>query len=111
MASCGGVKYEDFTNIKKNGRINSLGNDASLNMQVNMKAGSWINVRGINYGEPGATKFTIRAKGTATIELRNGSSTRTKVTTFDFSSTEMEEQTFDVPANKLKGVKMPPTST
>ena len=105
MASCGGVDYEDFTNIKKNTTISALGNDASLNMQVKMKTGSWINVRGINYGEPGATKFTIRAKGTATIELRNGSSTRTKVTTFDFSSTEMEEQTFDVPANKLKGVK------
>ena len=105
MASCGGVDYEDFTNIKKNGRISTLGNDASENMQVKMRAGSWINVRGIDYGETDATKFTIRAKGTATIELRNGSSSRTKVTTFDFSSTEMEEQTFDIPANKLKGVK------
>jgi len=105
MASCGGVEYEDFTNIKKNGRISSLGNDASRNLQVNMRPGSWINVRNIDYGETGATKFTIRAKGTATIELRNGSSSRTKVTTFDFSSTEMEEQTIELPVGKQKGVK------
>ena len=105
MASCGGVEYEDFTNIQKNGRISTLGNDASENMQVKMKAGSWINVRGINYGETGAEKFTLRAKGTATIELRNGTSSRTKVATIEFSSTDMEEQTFEVPADKLKGVR------
>ena len=105
MASCGGVEYEDFTNIQKNGRISTLGNDASQNMQVKMKEGSWINVRSIDYGEIGAEKFTLRAKGTGTIEIRNGSSSRTSVTTIEFSSTEMEEQTFDLPAGKLKGVK------
>ncbi len=105
MASCGGVDYEDFSSIKKNTEINSLGNDASENMQVKMKTGSWINVRGINYGESGATKFTLRAKGSATIELRNGSSNRTKVATIEFSSTEMEEQTFDVPVDRLIGEK------
>lgn len=105
MASCGGVDYEDFTNIKKNTTISALGNDASGNMQVKMRAGSWINVRGLDYGEAGATKFTIRAKGTATIELRNNTSSRTKVATIEFSSTEMEEQTFDVPAAKLTGEK------
>lgn len=105
MASCGGVEYEDFTNIQQNEDVSSLGNDASQNMQVKMKPGSWINVRNIDYGETGATKFTIRAKGTATIELRNGSSSRTKVTTFDFSSSEMEEQTIELPVGKQKGVK------
>ena len=105
MASCGGVDYEDFTNIKKNTTISALGNDASENMQVKMRAGSWINVRGLDYGEAGASKFTILAKGTATIELRNGSSSRTTVATIEFSSTEMEEQTFDVPADKLTGEK------
>ena len=105
MASCGGVEYEDFTNIQKNGRISTLGNDASQNMQVRMKEGSWINLRGIDYGESGAETFTLRAKGTGTIEIRNGSASRTKVTTIEFSSTEMEEQTFEVPADRLKGVK------
>ena len=105
MASCRGVGYEDYTNIKKNTRINTLGNDASINMQVQLKAGSWINVRGINYGTTGASKFTLRAKGMGKMELRNGSSPRTKVTTIEFSSTEMEEQTFDIPEGKLKGEK------
>ena len=105
MASCGGVDYEDFTNIKKNTKISKLGNDASANLQVKMKEGSWINVRKVDYGEVGAAKFTLRAKGTGTMELRNGTSTKTTVATIDFSSTEMNEQTFDIPVGKLKGVK------
>ena len=105
MASCGGVEYEDFTNIKKNTRISTLGNDATENMQVRMNAGSWINVRKVDYGEDGAATFTLRAKGTGKMELRNGSSPRSTVTTIEFSSTEMEDQTFDLPADKLKGVK------
>ena len=59
MASCGGVDYEDFTNIKKNTKVSKLGNDASENMQVNMKAGSWINVRSVDFGTTGAGKFTL----------------------------------------------------
>lgn len=105
MASCGGVEYEDFTNIKKNTRISTLGNDATENMQVRMNAGSWINVRKVDYGEGGAATFTLRAKGTGKMELRNSSSPRSTVTTIEFSSTEMEDQTFDLPADKLKGVK------
>lgn len=105
MANCGGVNYEDFTNIQKNGKISTLGNDASENMQVQMKEGSWINVRSVDYGTDGAAQITLRAKGTATIEIRNGSSSRTKVTTITFSSTDMAEQTFDLPIGKMKGVK------
>ena len=105
MASCGGVEYEDFTNIKKNGRISNLGNDASENMQVKMKADSWINVRSIDYGSVGAGKFTLRAKGTGTMEIRSGNSPRTKAATIEFSSTDFEEQTVDIPAGKLIGVK------
>jgi arabinoxylan arabinofuranohydrolase len=105
MASCGGVDYEDYVNIKKNGRVSSLGNDASINMLVKMKAGSWINVRGVNYGTTGASQFTLRAKGTGKMELRNGTGNRTTVATIEFSSTEMEEQTFDIPEGKLKGEK------
>lgn len=105
MASCGGVEYEDFTNIKRNTRISTLGNDATENMQVRMNAGSWINVRKVDYGEGGAATFTLRAKGTGKMELRNSSSPRSTVTTIEFSSTEMEDQTFDLPADKLKGVK------
>jgi GH35 family endo-1,4-beta-xylanase len=105
MATCGGVNYEDMTNIKKNTKISTLGNDASENMQVKMKVGSWINVRKVDYGTNGAGKFTLRAKGTGTMELRNGTAPKTTVATIEFSSTEMAEQTFDIPVGKLKGVK------
>ena len=104
MASCGGVDYEDITNIKKNTKISSLGNDASENMQVNMKASSWICVRQVDFGDTGADKFTLRAKGTATIELRSSRPGR-PITTIEFSSTEMTDQTFEVDAAKFKGVK------
>ncbi|MBO6191685.1 MAG: family 43 glycosylhydrolase [Prevotella sp.] len=104
MASCGGVDYEDITNIKKNTKINTLGNDASENMQVKMKDGSWINVRKVDFGDSGADKFTLRAKGTATIELRTSRAGR-PMQTFEFSSTEMEDQTFEIDATKFKGVK------
>ena len=104
MASCGGVEYEDITNIKKNTRISRLPNDASENMQINMKAGSWINVRSVDFGTDGASKFTLRAKGTGTVELRFARAGRS-TTSFEFSSTEMEDHTFEVDASKFKGVK------
>ena len=104
MASCGGVEYEDFTNIKKNTKISKLGNDASENMQMNMKDGSWISQRNVDFGANGADKITIRAKGQATIELRFSRAGR-PVNTFEFSSTEMEDQTFDIDASKFQGAK------
>ncbi len=104
MASCGGVEYEDFTNITKNTRISRLGNDASANLQVNMKGGAWISQRKVDFGATGAGKFTIRAKGTAKIELRFSRAGR-PVETIEFSSTEMEEQTFEVDASKFLGTK------
>ena len=105
MASCGGVDYEDFTNIKKNTKINKLGNEASENMQVNMRAGSWINVRNVDFGA-GAEKFTVRAKGTGTLDIYSGSKPMRKpITSIEFSSTEMEDHTIEVDATKFKGVK------
>lgn len=110
MASCGGVEYEDMTNIKKNTKISDLGNDASENMQVKMKAGSWINVRKIDFGKTGADKFVLRAKGTGKIAIRFSSSSSPKniVATIEFSSTDFEDHTIDLPVAKLekfKGVK------
>ena len=105
MASCGGVDYEDFTNIKKNTKINKLGNEASENMQVNMREGSWINVRNVDFGA-GAEKFTVRAKGTGTLDIYSGSKPMRKpITSIEFSSTEMEDHTIEVDATKFKGVK------
>ena len=104
MASCGGVNYEDFTNIEKNTTISTLGNDASRNMQIKMKAGSWINQRRIDFGSAGADRFTLRAKGTGTLEIR-ASRTSQPLATINFSSAAMENQTIELDATKFKGIK------
>ena len=78
MASSGGIEYEDFTNIQKNTSISALGNDASRNLQVKMKAGSWVNQRRIDFGSIGADRFMLRAKGTGTLESRTSRTDATK---------------------------------
>ena len=105
MASCGGINYEDFTNITKNTRISTLGNDASSNLQVQMRAGSWISQRHIDFGATGATKFMLRAKGTGTMEIRIGRLGGRPAATIDFSSTDMDEQTIELNTSKFQGVK------
>ena len=104
MASCGGVEYEDFTNIKKNTKISTLGNDASENMQVKMRAGSWINQRKADFGTTGASKFMLRAKGTGTLEIRFSRPARPSAT-IEFSSTDMEDHTIELDVSKFQGVK------
>ena len=108
MANCGGVEYEDITNIKKNTKISSLGNDASENMQVKMKVGSWINVRKVDFGKTGADKVILRAKGTGKLDILTGSSPKNSIVTIEFSSTDLEDHIVDIPENKLskcQGVK------
>lgn len=105
MASCGGVEYEDFTNIKNNTKVSTLGNDASENMQVKMKVGSWINVRNADFGTNGAAKFTLCAKGEGTIEIRLGTKTSTAAATLNISSNDMRDNVFEVDATKFQGVK------
>ena len=105
MGNCGGVNYEDFTNITKNTSISTLGNDASRNLQVKMKAGAWINQKRADFGTTGADKFTLRAKGTGTLEIRLGAKSLKTVATVNFSSTAMEEQTIEIDASQFKGIK------
>ena len=112
MANSGGIEYEDFTNIIQNISISTLGNDASRNMQVRMKKGSWINVRKVDFGTTGADKIILRAKGTGTIDIRIASSPSNSgnntAATLEFSSTDMENHVIALPADKLeqfKGVK------
>ena len=73
-------------------------------MQVKMKESSWINVRKVDFGTAGAATFTLRGKGTATIELRTSRAGR-PIATLEFASTEMGDQTFDIDASKFQGVK------
>ena len=105
MASCGGVEYEDFTNIKKNTKVNTLNNEVSENLQVNIKPNSWINVRKVDFGTTGADRITITGKGTAKIDIRTSASPRATLASLEFSSEEMADITFEINSEKFKGVK------
>ena len=105
MATSGGIEYEDFTNITPKPSINNLGNEVSENLQVQMHNGSWIQVRKVDFGTTGAAKFTLRAKGTGTLEIRTERKGAKPSATFEFSSSNMSDQTFDVDATKFQGVK------
>lgn len=104
MANSGGISYSDFSNISKNTNISSLGNDASRNMQVKMKAGSWTQLRKVDFGQNGARSFTIRLKGTGTVELRWGKTSAAKAS-LDFSTTTWQDFTIAVDPTLFKGIR------
>ena len=105
MATCGGIEYEDFTNVKKNGRISNLGNDASANMQVKMAEGAWMQLRKVDFGETGAEKFMVRAKGEGTIEVRFSRKTGKVAATINIASDDMQDYEVDVDPNVCNGQK------
>ena len=105
MATCGGVMYEDFSNISKNTSISDLGNDASRNLQVKMDAGAWTMVRNVDFGTSGATSFTLRAKGTGKMEIRLGSKTAQPVATVEFASSSFNEHVITLNSAKFLGLK------
>jgi arabinoxylan arabinofuranohydrolase len=105
MSTSCGISYEDFTNITKVTSINTLGNDASKNLQVKMAAGAWTFLRGVDFGETGASKFTLNAKGTGTLEIRLASKTAKAAATVDFSSTTISEHTVELDPTLFTGVK------
>ncbi len=104
MATCGGISYEDFTNITKNGRISNLGNEASENMQVKMLKDSWFQLRRVDFSE-GASKLMLRAKGEGTVEIRIGRKGAKADATFNIASDEMSDYTIDVDASRFNGTK------
>ena len=104
MASCGGVSYENFKNISTNSNINTLGNDASRNMHVKMTEGCWTMVRNVDFGTQGAQSFSVRAKGTGTLEIRF-SKTGAAAATVEFSSSSYKDYTISVDPTKFKGTK------
>jgi arabinoxylan arabinofuranohydrolase len=105
MASCGGISYEDFTNILKNTSVSTLGNDASRNLQVKMAAGSWTQVRRVDFGTAGASKLMVRAKGEGTVEFRFGRKGAKPSATFDIASDKMSDYTVEVDPTKFTGQK------
>ena len=104
MATCGGVSYEDFTNITKPTSISTLGNDASKNLQVKMKAMSWIMVRKADFGE-GARALTVKVRGTGKLEVRLGTRFAEAAATLEFSSAILQEHTIEVSPEKFNGEK------
>ena len=104
MATSGGIEYEDYTNIKKT-RYSNLGNDASENMQVCVNAGSWFQLRNVDFGTVGAGKMMLRAKGEGTVEIRFGYMGAKSSATFNVSSEEMSDYVVDVDPTKFLGTK------
>ena len=104
MASCGGVSYEDFKNIKPITSKNTMGNDASENMYINMAPKSWTAVRNVDFGEKGAKSFVLRAKGSGTLEFRLGKN-QNPIATLEFSSPEMQDNVFEIDPEVFKGTK------
>ena len=104
MASCGGVNYEDFKNIKLITSKNTLGNDASENMYIKMAAGSWTSLRNVDFGENGANSFILRAKGTGSFQIRTASK-GTPIATMQFSSTDWQDHVMELDPSLFKGTK------
>ena len=105
MATCGGITYEDFSNIIKNTSINTLGNDASRDLQVQMKAGAWTQLRKVDFGTQGAVSLTIHAKGTGTIEVRLGNKSAKPSATIQLASSGYAEYTVEVDPTVFTGNK------
>ena len=103
-ANSGGVMYDDYKNIEKNTKINTLGNEASLNMYVQMKEGAWTMVRNADFGEEGAQSFKFTAQGTGKLEIRLDKKTAEPAATIEFSSTSMEEHETNIDPAPFKGV-------
>jgi arabinoxylan arabinofuranohydrolase len=105
MATSGGVSYEDFSNINKPTSISTLGNDASQNLQLNMKAGAWTMMRSVDFGNNGAKTFTLTAKGNGRLEIRLNSKVATPAAIVEFSSASMAEHTVELDPELFKGLK------
>jgi arabinoxylan arabinofuranohydrolase len=105
MSTSGGVNYEDFTNIEKVAYLNTLGNDASKNMQVKMNAGAWTMVRNVDFGTEGANSFILRAKGTGKLEIRLENVSAKPSVSVELSSTDFMDYTISVESSLFKGVK------
>ena len=105
MSTSGGINYEDFSNIVNVTTLNSLGNDASKNLQVKMNKGSWIMVRNVDFGSEGANSFILRTKGTGKLEIRLDNANAKPAATIEFSSGVFLNHTISVDPTLFKGVK------
>lgn len=105
MSTSGGINYEDFSNIVKVTTLNSIGNDASKNLQVKMNKGAWTMVRNVDFGSEGANSFILRTKGTGKLEIRLDNPNAKPAATVEFSSSVFLNHTVSVDPTLFKGVK------
>ncbi len=105
MVTSGGIGYEDFTNIARNTRVSTLGNDASRNLQVRMGVGAWTELRHVDFGSNGASQLMLRAKGEGTVEIRVGRKSGKATATFQVASDDFQDYVVDVDPAKLNGQK------
>ncbi|MBQ2169899.1 MAG: family 43 glycosylhydrolase [Prevotella sp.] len=105
MSTSGGINYEDFSNIVKVTTLNSIGNDASKNLQVKMNKGAWTMVRNVDFGSEGANSFTLRTKGTGKLEIRLDNPNAKAAATVEFSSSVFLNHTVSVDPTLFKDVK------
>ena len=102
MSTSGGVSYEDFRNTATKPSINTLGNDASLNMYIKMAENAWTLVRNVDFGDDGPKSFILRAKGKGTLRIMKSKNTE-PLATIEFSSNTFANQLFEVDPALFKG--------
>ena len=105
MSTSGGVNYEDFYNTASATTVSSLHNDASKNLQVKMAAGAWTMLRKVDFGSRGAQAFTLRAKGTGTLEVRLNTISAKPVAVVEVSSSTLQEHTVSLDPTAFTGVR------
>ena len=69
-----------------------------------MAAGSWTQVRKVDFGTTGAATFMLRAKGKGSMEIRLDSKTAKPAATLDFSSSAFDDFKVELDASKFKNV-------
>jgi len=99
MATCAGLEYENFFNAG-----NQKTNVAHENLVIgNIPAGAWTMVRGVDFGEKGASVLKARLRGRGQMEVRLDDISSDAVATIAFSSAGWKEPTVSLDPTLVKG--------
>lgn len=103
MSTSGGISYSDFNSIEKVD-YNVYDNDASKNLYINMRNGSWTMLRSVDFGAKGANGMMLRAKGSGKFEVRLDKIDNSPSAVIEFSSNDYADHTTTANAAMLNGV-------
>ena len=103
MSTSGGVNYCDFKSIEKVD-YNVYDNDASMNLHINMRTGSWTMLRNVDFGAKGGNEIILRAKGSGILEVRLDKIDNSPSAVIEFSSNDYADHTTTANAALLNGV-------